>query len=401
MTSYDFFHLNANHAPMLLDATRLIWRRWEGTRATGIDRICAAWLEHYSARSQAVIVHRFGQAILPFATSQVLFRLLTAPSDRPFDKWRFRSALIWLALCRGWQIAWQLPGCGRLWLNPGHTGLNSPRLVAWIEQADIKPVYLVHDLIPITYPQFCRAGEDERHRQRMRTVINTAAGIVANSIDTLRHLGDFAQSERGALAPAVVAWPGTSVLPKPDPVTDAEPTFVVLGTIEGRKNHILLLKIWQDLVQKLGAKAPRLLIVGRRGWQADHVFEILDRHDFGGKVTELGALDDRELARTLVNARALLFPSFAEGYGIPLVEALGLGVPVIASNLAVFEEIGQSIPEFVSPDDEMAWTDVILEYTKPDSVQRSAQLMRLARFHQPDWRTHFSIVDQFLKTLDT
>jgi glycosyltransferase involved in cell wall biosynthesis len=386
---------------LLLDVSRLIWRRWEGTRATGIDRICSAWLEHYSARSQAVVVHRFGQAILPLSTSQALFRLLTAPTDRAFDKWRFRLAMVLLALFRGWQLARQLPGHGRFWLNPGHTGLNSPRLAKWIEQSGIKPIYLVCDLIPITHPQFCRPGEDERHRQRMRTVIDTGAGIIAISTDTLRNLADFAADEGGMLAPAVVAWLGIPKLPTVPAAVDAEPTFVVLGTIEGRKNHILLLKIWQNLVQRLGAQAPKLLIVGRRGWQADHVFEILDGHDFGGKVIELGALDDRALAQVLVNARALLFPSFAEGYGMPLVEALALGVPVIASDLPVFEEIGQGIPEFVPPDDEAGWTQAILEYAKPDSELRSAQLTRLVRFQPPEWDTHFSIVDQLLESATT
>jgi hypothetical protein len=62
-----------NDAPLLLDATRLVWRRWSGTRATGIDRICLAWMEYYGPRAQAVITHPQGQAIMPMSTSQALF----------------------------------------------------------------------------------------------------------------------------------------------------------------------------------------------------------------------------------------------------------------------------------------------------------------------------------------
>lgn len=391
--------MDDNGAPLLLDTTRLIWRRWEGLRATGIDRICLAWLDHYAARSQAVIVQRLGQTILPAATSQALFRLLKEPTAGRDQKRKFRIALAALALRRGWQMARRLPGRGRPWLNPGHTGLNLPRVGEWVRQADVRPVYLVHDLIPITHPQYCRPGEDMRHRQRMHTVLDTASGVVANSADTLATLEAFARAENKPLPRSTVAWPGTSELPKLSFTHDDEPSFVIIGTIEGRKNHLLLLAIWRELVRTMGQRAPKLLIVGRRGWQAEEVFNLLDTTDFAGKVVELGALDDRRLGEVLASARALLFPSFAEGFGIPLIEALALGVPVIASDLPVFREIGQGIPEFVATDDHHRWTCTILDYAEATSQRRAAQLARLNGFEPPDWRGHFLKVDDFLRSL--
>lgn len=389
-----------NDAPLLLDATRLIWRRWDGTRETGIDRICSAWLAHYAKDAQAVIVRRGGQTILPMSTSQALFRLLARPQERRGDVLRFRAGLASLALRRGLQMRDRLPGRGRVWLNAGHTGLDIPGIGEWVRRRDLRPVYLVHDLIPITHPQFCREGERERHQRRMRTVLDTAAGVVANSAHTLESLRDFAVTEGRPMPASVVAWPGTPELPRLAARAEPEPTFVVLGTIEGRKNHRLLLTIWKELVERLGTAAPRLAIVGRRGWQADDVFATLDTQDFEGKVVEMGALGDDRLAEVLAGARALLFPSFAEGYGIPLTEALAMGVPVIASDLPVFREIGQGVPRLIAPTDQAGWTAAILDYARHDSKDRAAQVSRLLTVRLPQWNDHFGRVDNFIKTLN-
>lgn len=394
-----------NDAPLLLDVSRLVWRRWSGLRATGIDRICHAWLEHYGSRAQAVVIHRYGQSILPLHTSQVLFKLLALPEKARGEVPRFRTALASLAIRRVGHLRDRLPGKGRVWLNPGHTGLDAPGVAAWCRSRDLRPVHLVHDLIPITHPQFCRDGEDERHRRRMRTVLATGRGVVVNSAQTLENLIEFARHEAMELPPVITAWPGTPRLPMVTPQPGTEAIFVVLGTIEGRKNHRLLLSIWQNLLDDAGQGAdpttlPRLIIVGRRGWQADDVFTMLDSYDFHGRVSEVGALADAGLADVLAGARALLFPSFAEGFGIPLVEALAAGVPVIASDLPVFREIGQGVPDLLPLKDIAAWRAAIRDYACPDSAQRAAQIDRIKGFCAPDWQTHFSRVDRFLANLD-
>jgi glycosyltransferase involved in cell wall biosynthesis len=389
-----------NDAPLLLDASRLVWRRWSGTRATGIDRICLAWMEHYGPRAQAVIVHRQGQAILPFSTSQALFRLLTQPERGRGRAVAFRAALASLAIRRSGHLRDRLDGRGRFWLNPGHTGLDREGLSEWTRRRELRPVHLVHDLIPITHPQFCRQGEAERHARRMATVLESAAGVVANSAHTLATFAEFAAARGRAVPPAAVAWPGTPVLPRVPVPAASEPTFVILGTIEGRKNHALLLALWRRMLAAGGGNfVPRLVIVGRRGWQAEDVFAELEGGAFGDRVSEVGALDDRRLAEALAGAWALLFPSFAEGYGIPLVEALAAGVPVIASDLPVFREIGQGVPELIAPGDAAAWEAAIADYALPDSPRRAAQLARLAQFAAPDWRGHFARVDALLASL--
>ena len=379
-------------APLLLDVTRLIWRRWKGRLPTGIDRVCLAYLRHFGERSQAVVQDKRFRRILDRQASQDLFALLEEPPKR------FRAGLLpgILRHLRG------LGGRGqnRLYLNVGHTGLDAQGFRDWTTRASVRPVYLVHDLIPITHPQTCRTGEANRHRERMRTVLTTGSGVIGNSQATLDELADFAALERLPEPPSKAAWLGFDDLPPIEFVQPERPTFVTLGTIEARKNHLLLLKIWERLVERLGPDAPRLFIIGQRGWEADAVFEILDHSEkLRGHVIELNHCSDEELARHLGSARALLFPSFAEGYGLPLIEALAVGVPAIASDLPVFRETCRDIPTYLGPTDTRAWEGAILEYARPDSSERRAQLERLDGFCPPTWESHFRSVEAWLNSL--
>jgi glycosyltransferase involved in cell wall biosynthesis len=103
------------------------------------------------------------------------------------------------------------------------------------------------------------------------------------------------------------------------------------------------------------------------------------------------------VARLLKGARALLFPSFTEGYGLPLAEALAHGVPAICSDLPALREIGGDVPEYLDPLDGLGWRRLILSFMEEDSPIRAAQMQRMKRWDQPSWEHHFSIVDPWLR----
>jgi hypothetical protein len=182
-------------APLLLDVTRLIWRRWKGRLPTGIDRVCLAYLRHFGPRAQAVVQRDGFRRILDIKASQELFALLEAPADV------FKARVVAGGLRNLGRF--NAKGCGRVYLNVGHTGLDKDGFQRWVRTADVRPVYLVHDLIPITHPEFCRPGEQDKHRQRMRTVLTTAAGVIGNSQATLDELTAFARTEALPSPPAL------------------------------------------------------------------------------------------------------------------------------------------------------------------------------------------------------
>lgn len=386
----------ANGRPYLLDVTRLVWRQWVGRLPTGIDRVCLAYLDHYRGEAQAVIQWRGYRRILSEAASERLFSILADPRRT------IRRDLVLFLARERLRVGRQLAGNGRIYFNVGHTALENEGYLRWTRAADVSPVYMIHDLIPITHPEYCRAGEASRHVGRVRNMLASAVGIIGNSRATLDSLAAFA-AQHEIVVPSTIGAPlGTDLRgDQRDAISPPErPTFVVLGTIEARKNHLLLLQIWARLVRARGADAPRLLIIGQRGWECEQVFDLLDRSEvLRGAVTELRTCTDADLDRHLRGARALLFPTLVEGFGLPLIEALASGTPVIASNLGVFHEIGREIPDFIDPLDGPAWQLAIQDYAAPQSATRAAQVNRLAGFSPPTWADHFSSIDSWSKTL--
>jgi hypothetical protein len=139
------------------------------------------------------------------------------------------------------------------------------------------------------------------------------------------------------------------------------------------------------------------VLVGQRGWETENVVDMLERCPaLRGTVIEHNALPDAEMVRLLKGARALLLPSFAEGFGFPVIEGLELGVPALCSDIPALRETGGSVPEFLDPLDGPGWRAAILDYATPGSPRREAQLKRLAGWEPPRWETHFASVDRFI-----
>jgi glycosyltransferase involved in cell wall biosynthesis len=180
---------------------------------------------------------------------------------------------------------------------------------------------------------------------------------------------------------------------------DGLPYFLVLATIEPRKNHLLLLNLWRTLVGE-SVTVPRLIIAGRRGWENEMVLDMLERCDaIADVVEERRDLADAELGRLLQGARAVLLPSFAEGYGLPVAEALAAGAPVICSDLPALREVGGDVPEYIDPLDGLAWRQAILAYSQASSPRRALQCERMRSWSAPRWERHFEQVSAILEDL--
>jgi glycosyltransferase involved in cell wall biosynthesis len=380
-------------AELLLDITRLLARGLKGRLPTGIDRVDLAYLQHYAPRARAVLQLRGVPLVLSPKESGRVFDRLTAFDSQALSK------LLSVAVAS--LSAFDPVAFGSVYLNTGHSGLMDGRFARSLVRRGVRPVWLIHDLIPITHPEYCRTGEDTRHRRRMRTALTCASALLVNSRATLASLRAFASSEGLDMPAARVAPLAPGLAPRGDlPRPLDAPYFLVIATIEPRKNLALLLQGWRRLAQHLGASAPRLVIVGQRGWECENVVDLLERSEaLRGLVIELPRCRDDELAGWLAHARALLFPSFVEGFGLPLVEALHFGTPVIASDLPVFREVAGDVPDYLDPLDGAAWLDRIARYAAPGSIERQAQLQRMDGYSAPTWRGHFAAVDELIEDL--
>jgi glycosyltransferase involved in cell wall biosynthesis len=235
----------------------------------------------------------------------------------------------------------------------------------------------------------------------MTTAARFADAIIVNSHDTAEN---FSRAfGKGVECPPIVVAPlGLSIgIPPPTgPSLPGSPYFVMIGTIEPRKNHLMILNVWRSLRIVEGSGTPRLVLIGGRGWENENIIDMLERSPFlRGIVEEKPQVSDDEMVQLLRGARALLMPSFGEGYGMPVAEALALGVPALCSDTPALREVGGNVPEYIDPLDGPAWRSAILDYSAADSPRRSAQLTRLASWQPTTWEDHFQKVLALLQTL--
>jgi glycosyltransferase involved in cell wall biosynthesis len=163
---------------------------------------------------------------------------------------------------------------------------------------------------------------------------------------------------------------------------------VALGTIEPRKNIELLVKIWRVLLTGQ-APVPHLYVIGNRGWADPALFADLGVLVATGAVTVLHNATDAAVTAMLLGAEALLFPSLAEGYALPPIEAAALGVPVMAGKLPVVVERLGDYPVYLDTSDVYAWVDAIKQQMQEKSQGQNVK--RQSRF-PPTWADHFDLV---------
>lgn len=273
-----------------------------------------------------------------------------------------------------------------LFFNVNHFGLEHPLLLKRLAGAGVRPVILIHDLIPVNYPEFCSPGGAARHRRRIENTVRYAELVIANSLSTVDELTRFASINALSTPKCVCAPLGLEdAFLRPDvPAVEAPPYFVCVGTIEPRKNLSFLLSVWRGLAERLGPDTPRLVLVGRRGWENEAIVDQLERSPpILTHVHEVNNLSDHQVARLIRGAAALLSPSFAEGYNLPVMEARALGAPVIASDIPVHRELAADA-QLIDALDGPGWVAAITAACTTPPARRL--------FDAPTWNDHFASV---------
>ncbi|MET3824342.1 glycosyltransferase involved in cell wall biosynthesis [Sphingomonas sp. PvP055] len=391
---------------VILDLSRLISRARHHT-PSGVDRVEMAYARGLSAslgdRLDFAAVHPLaGYGRLSTQTALRYLDLLERRWDSEGGGVEQRSLRETVPLLMTLLPKPGRPTPGSVYVQASPHHLTRPALVQRIlarEQARF--LCLVHDLIPIEYPEYARPDGARLHQRRIETIAAHADGVIVNSAATGVSMRPWIE-RTGRDVTIHVALLGTQVMPTPTtplPVPEV-PYFLCVGTIEPRKNHLLLLNLWRTFAETLPQAAiPRLVIVGRRGWENEQVIDMLERCPaLRGHVEERNGCSDQHLDALLRGARALVLPSFAEGYGMPVSEALAVGTPVICSDLPALREAGDTVPDFLDPLDGPAWRNTILDHFQ-DGPVRAAQLERLPTYRAPTWEQHIAIVNAAIGAL--
>ncbi|PWB79672.1 MAG: glycosyltransferase family 1 protein [Methylocystaceae bacterium] len=431
--------LSAPSRPVVYDVTRLVTRALNPT-PNGIDRVDFALARHFlsgegdhaalictalgprlasaaDAYRTIVDIETYWNEYIAPARDEVYESLVAALDGGPRAA---RGALRvkrsgldsiaanWRAM-RNWALRLGRPigevPAGAIYVNASQFLLDKAWFLRWLgDRPDVKPCFFVHDLLPIETPEFFRPGEPPKHLAAMRNVSRLAAGAIVGSNTVARRLRAFAaRNGREDLPLCVASLPISPVFEARRPVDarlEGRRYFVVCGTIEPRKNHLTLLNVWRELAWRFGPATPKLVVIGKRGWHNENVLDLLERCEaLRPHVIEAAGLSTPALRNLFAGARAVLTPSFDEGFGLPVAEAAAAGAPVIASDIEVFREIGGDALDYIDPLDGLGWRDAIIDYAGPGSKRRADALARAGTIRRDDGASFFAKADAFLAGL--
>lgn len=245
----------------------------------------------------------------------------------------------------------------------------------------------VHDVLPITNPEFFGASVPGFYSY-IAANLCYADCLIASTQVTVDKLMNLA-NRYGAPTPCCsVSWLGSDfkskrkaegVSKKAQNIASKGKYILCVGTLEPRKNHKLVLDAYDRKLSKIGLN---LVFAGRRGWCVDDFLARVDNHPKKDKgFYFLEGENDATIDYLYQNAWAVVFPTFDEGFGLPLVEALLHGCPCVASDVPVMREVGGSFCDYVNPESSESLEETLLGYF--ETPEKYENLKRRANEFKP------------------
>jgi len=242
---------------------------------------------------------------------------------------------------------------GAFWIGGDYSGT-----LVGLKHKGVRVGVYIYDLIPLTHPQFVSESTRQDVLDKFGDIMSLADFVLTISTYVAGEVASVLQNELNR-APPIYAVPLAHELPRlvDDPEVDAEfeaslPKDYVLCvcTLEGRKNHMLLLNIWKSLNRKYDGDVPYLILVGKWGWRIEEFRSQLEsEQNVDGKIVIMGNLSDSQLRLLYRRCLFTVFPSFVEGWGLPVGESLAYGKPCIASNTSSIPEVGGDFCRYINP----------------------------------------------------
>lgn len=293
------------------------------------------------------------------------------------------------------------------------TRVRRSYLYPGLKAVGVKIVPFVHDIIGVTHPQFCPGDDMLSFLDFTGAVIRYADEIVVTSRATrcaVEELcgrldvtcpsvkivplgGDFKKLvEKDASGDAAWRISGKAVkgrLAGQSMVSEeileiakSGPYLLMVGTIDPRKNHKLLLSAYDRGLKKLGM---HLVIAGHKGWDVDDFLKRMEGHeDFGKGIWHVNGASDEEIDYLYAHCYALAFPSYIEGYGLPIIESMVRGVPVIAADTPINMEVGGEYALYFSQDKPEELVEAVSGLLEKPSEYESIK-DKLKSFVPPTW----------------
>ncbi|MEO0132219.1 MAG: glycosyltransferase family 1 protein [candidate division WOR-3 bacterium] len=251
----------------------------------------------------------------------------------------------------------------------------------------IKTVLTVHDLVALLYPETMANYNRLVHRLYFKQSVARADKIIVVSEWTKHLLCEYFSVSADKIS---VIYEGFDECFKIYPMSEVkaylkqlnltEPYILSVGTIEPRKNYLCLIQAFKKFSSNF-----LLVIVGRVGWKAHSVFELIEKLRLKSRIRILGYVSPKQLPYLYNGAEIFVFPSLYEGFGLPLLEAMACGASVIASNSSSLPEIGGDACIYFNPSDPFDLTEKIDLLISNSSLKENLKQKSLKRAQNFSW----------------
>ena len=250
----------------------------------------------------------------------------------------------------------------------------SGELPVGIRKSGIKSIVTIHDLIFLRHPEYYHWIDTKIYAWKFRQALREADHIIAISECTKHDIMEYGHIDESRIsviyqsfAPRFANHGDCPLCEKGAPRPGYTGTVPMIqgryilnvGSIEARKNILLAVKALPYLPEDIN-----LVIIGRHTKYTDQVTDYIKTHNLSHRVQILHGVTDEELPALYAGAEAFVYPSRYEGFGIPIIEAISMGLPVVACTGSCLEEAGGPDSLYVDPDDEQAMAQAICQSLK-------------------------------------
>jgi glycosyltransferase involved in cell wall biosynthesis len=267
-------------------------------------------------------------------------------------------------------------------------------MVRRLREKGVKFVVFIHDLIQISHPEYVHEAATLVFRRSLVDVLMLADAVLTNSEWVAEDVRDFLRKHTTFELPVTAVPLATELQPPRDNKVLSEKVREIIGdpyvlsvsTIEVRKNHMYMVRIWEMLIKRNVPNIPLLVFVGKIGWDIEPFIKYLNSSDhLGGRLHVIHGVTDYELSELYKHAMFTIFPSYVEGFGLPVGESLAYGKPCIASNRSSMPEVGGTFARYVNPDDvNEGYAEVERLLSHPQELERWTREIR-AEFRPKTW----------------
>jgi len=260
---------------------------------------------------------------------------------------------------------------------------------------EIKRVTMIHDLTPILFPEYHSFSSYIAHKLLLKGIIKRADHVIVNSKHTQSDLAEWSPVSRNKSK--IVHLAPLTKLPTNNDLPVIEGRYILtVGTIEPRKNHLQLVEAFENLRNS----RIKLVIAGSIGWKSKKIVTRIKNSSKKDSIKLIGRVSNKTLANLYQNAEMMVYPSYYEGFGLPVLEAMQYGIPVLCSDSSSLPEVGGKAALYFPLGNISALTQLISEVLDNEQLRTEIQIASKAQAELFSWKMAAVETLELLESID-